>query len=228
MRIVKDALDIGLYTNRRDEGLEFWGRRVGLAYEELLKAGGGVHQHRHTLGRGVLKLNHAREPLGAAPGGFVALRIARPIDEPVTLVDPDGLEVTLGPLADGVVTEVTWRTADAGAAADWLEGALGAVRRSPGTWVIGETAIRTLEDPAQPPAGPLRARGLRYLTVQVDDVEAAHDRILGLGHTEGTPPVRLGDVAYISFVRDPDGNHWELSQRASLTGPLPDRPRRRR
>ncbi|GIR63492.1 MAG: hypothetical protein CM15mP68_1580 [Pseudomonadota bacterium] len=31
-------------------------------------------------------------------------------------------------------------------------------------------------------------------------------------------PVRLGDVAYISFVRDPDGNWIEISQRKSITG----------
>ena len=35
-------------------------------------------------------------------------------------------------------------------------------------------------------------------------------------------PVRLGDVAAISFVRDPDGVWLEISQRASLTGDLPD------
>ena len=38
---------------------------------------------------------------------------------------------------------------------------------------------------------------------------------------EGTvPAVTLGKTARISFVRDPDGNWIELSQRASLTGPL--------
>jgi hypothetical protein len=30
----------------------------------------------------------------------------------------------------------------------------------------------------------------------------------------------LGDVAYISFVRDPDGNWIEISQRKSITGSL--------
>jgi hypothetical protein len=30
----------------------------------------------------------------------------------------------------------------------------------------------------------------------------------------------MGDVAMISFVRDPDGNFIELSQRASLVGGL--------
>ncbi len=66
------------------------------------------------------------------------------------------------------------------------------------------------------------AAGLRYLTVQVRDVKAEHARLLAAGWTEGRPPVRLGDTAYISFVRDPGGSWVEVSQRASLTGPLPE------
>ncbi len=38
---------------------------------------------------------------------------------------------------------------------------------------------------------------------------------------EGAPPVTLGEVARISFIRDPDGNWIEISQRASLTGAIP-------
>jgi len=41
------------------------------------------------------------------------------------------------------------------------------------------------------------------------------------GGREGRPPITLGKIARVSFVRDPDGNWIELSQRASLTGPLP-------
>jgi hypothetical protein len=33
--------------------------------------------------------------------------------------------------------------------------------------------------------------------------------------------VKLGETAFISFVADPDGAPVEISQRASLTGPLP-------
>jgi hypothetical protein len=68
----------------------------------------------------------------------------------------------------------------------------------------------------------MRSRGLRYLTVHVRDVRAEHARLLALGWTEGTAPIKLGETAYISFVLDPDGVPIEISQRASLTGPLPD------
>lgn len=40
------------------------------------------------------------------------------------------------------------------------------------------------------------------------------------GGDEGRPPATLGKVARISFVKDPDGNWIEISQRASLTGDL--------
>ena len=66
----------------------------------------------------------------------------------------------------------------------------------------------------------LRARGFRYITIQVWDVDAAHREIVERGGLEGFAPRTLGSVARISFVRDPDGNWIELSQRASLTGPL--------
>jgi lactoylglutathione lyase len=68
----------------------------------------------------------------------------------------------------------------------------------------------------------MKARGLRYLTAQVTDVVAEHDRLVGLGVEAPMAPTRLGDTAAIAFVRTPDGDWLELSQRADLTGPLPD------
>ena len=62
--------------------------------------------------------------------------------------------------------------------------------------------------------------GYRYMTLQIFDVVKAHAHVLTNGGREGSPPRRLGDVAYISFVRDPDGNWIELSQRKSIVGSL--------
>lgn len=45
--------------------------------------------------------------------------------------------------------------------------------------------------------------------------------MLEMGFEEVFGPVTLGDTARISFVRDADGGFMEISQRASLTGPLP-------
>ena len=67
----------------------------------------------------------------------------------------------------------------------------------------------------------MQGLGYRYLTAQVFDVDYEHERALRLGATEGRGVVTLGETARISFIQDPDGNWIELSQRASLTGPLP-------
>ena len=69
----------------------------------------------------------------------------------------------------------------------------------------------------------MRGIGFRYLTIQVFDVVGEHRALLARGASEGFAPRRLGDVAAISFVRDPDGNWIEISQRKSITGSL-ERP----
>ena len=78
MKLAKQHLDIGLFSNKRDEQLAFWQHTVGLAYDHVGKLGGGVQQHRHHMNGSILKMNHARDPLPAlAPSGIVGLQIAR-------------------------------------------------------------------------------------------------------------------------------------------------------
>ena len=218
MRLAKPFLDVGIYTNRVEEQRAFWEGEVGLPYEELLKAGRGVHQYRLGLHGAVLKVNDSREPLEQAPSCLRGLVVHGP--ERRSLVDPDGLAVEVDPDVEAVA--VRWASSDPNRLGPLLEEGLGAVPRGDGRWTVGGTELR-VEWAADAEHGPLRALGgIRYLTVQVFDVVAEHRRLLDLGWAEGTAPVRLGDVAHISFVRDPDGVHLEVSQRASLTGPLPD------
>ena len=85
----------------------------------------------------------------------------------------------------------------------------------------GDSLLRFARDPAAAPVGRMTGPGYRYFTVQVFEVDREHAGILARGGAEGRAPLTLGKVARISFVRDPDGNWIEISQRASLTGPLP-------
>ncbi len=71
------------------------------------------------------------------------------------------------------------------------------------------------------PVGGLPLRGWAYLTVQIFDRATEHAGVLARGGAEGSAARTMGNVARFSMVRDPDGNWLELSQRASLTGPLP-------
>lgn len=224
MDLAKPHLDCGLYTNRIDELRAFYADTVGLPYEELLKAGGGIHQHRYGLRGAVLKVNASREPLPDGPTTLRRLLIADDaVSEPRVLTDPDGLAVTVVPSGafDVDTVGVQWASSDPARLARLLEEGFGAAKVRDDAWRVGTTLL-LLEDDAGARHTGLRARGFRYLTVQVRDVRAEHARLVGLGWTEQTPPVRLGEVAYISFVRDFDGTPIEISQRASLTGPLPD------
>lgn len=223
IELAKPALDLGLFTNDREGMLSFWQARAGVPFSELLPLGGGVQQHRHAIGDSVLKINHARAPLpDAPPGGIRRLVIARDgLTESLTLTDPDGNALQLVPPGFDRIAQLRVELVvnDLARHQAFYGGALGLPELDPVTFLCGVSQLRLIEgeatrDPEQ------QARGYRYLTVQVFDVKATHAGILARGGREGRPPVRLGEVAHISFVRDPDGNWLEISQRKSLTGSL--------
>lgn len=222
INLVKPALDVGLYTNRADELRAFYEGELRRAYNHLLKAGRGVHQHRFDLDAsgGVLKVNDARDPLGDAPTGYCGLAVVG--DPRRSLTDPDGLPVeVVAALPGDAQVRVTVASADLAAHDRWFADGLGADRVADGQYLLGATLVAVRSVPHQRPTEALFARGFRYLTVQVADVVTEHARLVDMGFTSATEPVILGDVAAISFVRDPGGNYLEISQRASLTGDLP-------
>ncbi len=220
IELAKPALDVGLFTVDRDGMLAFWQEQVGVPFTELLPLGGGLQQHRHAIGESVLKINHSREPLAdAPPSGIRRLLIARSGGRDTELTDPDGNRVAL--VAPGAVEQlrVELTVSDLGAHQHFYGDVLGFPALDDHTFRCGVSQIRleqgdAVSDPLQ------RARGYRYMTIQVFDVRACHAEIVAKGGREGRPPVKLGDVAHISFVRDPDGNWIEVSQRKSITGSL--------
>lgn len=227
MRLAKQHLDVGLFTNRLEPMLEFWQQEVGLAFEEVLPTGGGGHQHRHTLGGGVLKINHIRDPLPEAPpSGYRKLFIASPsFDRSQDLTDPDGNELSLLPVKEGnasmAAMQVVVRSIDA--ARRYYGDVLGWTETARNTFECGDTQLFLREDPtAASLPEAMRAPGYRYLTVQVWDADEEYNGIVSRGGTGAMAPRTMGAVARFGFVRDPDGNWLEISQRASLTGPLPE------
>lgn len=216
MDLAKPCLDVGLYTDRYDDLREFYVDRLGLPYEELLKAGRGIHQHRVGLHGSVLKLNSSRAPIADAPAAFTRLDIHAEASS--TLRDPDGTEIVLTPDVERIA--VHWASSDPDRLGALLRDGFDAVDEGDGRWRVATTLL--VVRPGGGPVGAMRSRGFRYLTAQVRDVRAEHARLLSLGWAEGTAPVKLGETAFISFVLDPDGAPVEISQRASLTGPLPN------
>ena len=224
MKLAKPHLDIGLFSNRRDEQLAFWQQTVGLPYDHMGKLGGGMQQHRHHMNGSILKMNHARNPLpDLPPSGIVGLEIARDgLAAAQALADPDGNRVSLVPRGqDGVEGIAILLKVNDPAAHDrfWTE-AMQFERAGAGRYRCGDSLVVVAEQGKVERSPEWRAPGYRYMTVQVWDCVAEYEGILARGGWSGGDVRVLGDTVRFAFVCDPDGNHIEISQRASLTGAL--------
>lgn len=221
MQLAKKQIDVGLYTNETEAMLEFWQAKVGLRFEEMVPLGQGVRQHRHDMMGSVLKLNSARDPLQPAkPSGYRELWIASTdVAEPETLWDPDGNAIRLVLPGYSNVTGIALKLAVSSAARfhEFYGRVMQLQPAAKDTYRVGDSLLMFEEHAKVAQNNPMRAKGYRYFTIQVVDVDAEHGRLVERGATEGMAPVTLGETARISFVRDPDGNWIELSQRASLT-----------
>jgi lactoylglutathione lyase len=224
MRLAKLHLDLGLYTTNVEELLAFWQGEVGLAFEELLPVGGGVQQHRHSMNGSVLKINASRDPVpDVPPSGYRELLIVRPeLAAPRSLADPDGNRVRLVPTNFEAVTGIGVIIAarDVQAMLEFYVSVMQFDRVGEAVVRCGDSLLFLERDASASGDAQMRGRGYRYLTVQVFDDEQEHRGLLQRGAHEGLAPRVLGTTARISMVRDPDGNWIEISQRASLTGPL--------
>jgi len=224
MRLAKQHLDVGLFAREIEAQLDFWGTRVGLHFDHMLKLGGGMQQHRFDVNGSVLKVNHSRDPLAETEAsGIVGLRIARPgLDAPAPMTDPDGNRLSLVPVGhEGVVgLGIELRVNNRDAHDHFWREVMQFASPSPGIYVCGDSRILVVEEGKVGRSESWRGNGWRYMTVQITDCLAEHAGVLERGGTEGAAPRRMGEVAVISFVRDPDGNFIELSQRASLLGGL--------
>jgi lactoylglutathione lyase len=224
LEIVKAAVDVGISTNDLPAHQAFWGDELGLRLDHVLPVRRGMDQHRYDLHGAVLKVNVHADPLPTdAVTGYSAIALVDPVraaDGIQGRTGPDGLRVALTPpTRDGTAVNVMVEASDVDRTLDVLEATFGGTRAD-ATLRLGETKLSVKQRPDRPPTPGLEGLGIRYLTVQVRDVDAAHAHAVANGMTEGLAPIRLGDVAKISMVRLPDGDFIELSQRASLTGPL--------
>jgi catechol 2,3-dioxygenase-like lactoylglutathione lyase family enzyme len=227
MRLAKNVIDIGLSTNQLEPMLHFWQHDAGLRFDHVLPIRRGQKQYRHDAHGSVIKLNHHREQLAdAAQSGYRELVIAREgVEAPRAMVDPDGNRVRLLPPGYNGVTQIAVAMAVRSLEQHrkFYGDILGFAEQAwpNGTaFRLGESLV-CLEEDAAATVDPVRgARGWRYITLQVADIDAVHDELRAKGVREGLAPVTLGEVARISMILDPDGNWIELSRRASIVGSL--------
>jgi catechol 2,3-dioxygenase-like lactoylglutathione lyase family enzyme len=227
MQLAKNVIDIGLSTNNLEPMLRFWQQEAIVRFDHVLPVRRGQKQYRHDEQGSVIKLNHHVEPLPeAAPSGYRELIMAREsLQEPRRMVDPDGNNVQLVPRGYDGVTQlaVAMGVRSLGEHrrfyGDFLGFAEQSWSRGP-AFRLGDSLLLLWEDRAAT-VDPIRqARGWRYITLQVAEIDAVHAELRSKGVREGLAPITLGDVARISMILDPDGNWIELSRRASIVGGL--------
>lgn len=225
MKLAKNAIDVGIYTNQREEQLSFWQEQVGLPFEELLKVGGGSHQLRHGLNGSIFKMNHTRETLSHDdPTGYSELIIAKEgLAEPVKLVDHDGNPVQLVPPGWQGVDQIglVLKVSNIASFQHFYREVLQIEEVTDLCFRWGSTLFFLEEAESTQRCSSIRGGlGYRYITVQVWQVDKEHQAFIDRGGQEAQAPVTLGSTARISFITDPDGNWIEISQRASLTGSI--------
>lgn len=222
MKLAKDRLDVGLMTDD-PEMIDFMATAVGLGSPELLRVSRGLLQHRFDVDGSVVKVNLVERLDTDRRSGYRGIVIAEAgRTSPTVLTGPDGVEVRLAPVGEDAVVQLGVRLAvpDLDAAQQYFAHALG--------WSVEGSVVRLgastvlLEEAADAPAQvQMPVRGWTYLTVQIHDCDEETAAAVARGASLAQPAVTLGDVARFSLIADPFGNQLEISQRASLTGPLP-------
>ena len=183
------------------------------------KLGGGMQQHRHHMNGSILKMNHSRDPLPAAPpSGIVGLQIAREgLAAPQALSDPDGNKVTLVPKGAGrrrghrdpAQGQRSRRSTTASGPTPCSSSASGE-----GRYRCGDSLVVVAEQGKVERSAEWRGPGYRYMTVQVWDCLAEYDGILARGGTSGGEPRILGEtVRYRLRLRSRRQSHRDQPAR---------------
>jgi catechol 2,3-dioxygenase-like lactoylglutathione lyase family enzyme len=229
MEFNRPQIDVGIFTNRIEAMKAFYGENLGLQFESELPVGGGFKQHRYIANGSIIKLMESRDPLPRRhPGGYETLIIATDkVTQPEALNDPDGNTIELVPPGRDDVSQIEVRlgVSDVDVFDDFYTKAASGQGIGGHRYKIGETIFATFHHPLARRVKPapfenlldvvkaMAALGIRYVTLQVKNCDAAFKEFTEAGAPVGVMPANFGNVARAAFVRDPDGNFIELAQR---------------
>lgn len=229
MELKRPQIDVGLFTNNIDSMKAFYGDNLGLEFESVMPVGGGFKQHRYIANGSIIKLMESRDPLPRRhPGGYETLIIAtNKVSQPEAIPDPDGNTIELVPPGRDDVTQIEVRLGvkDVDQFGGFYMKSAGAKSIGGNRYRIGETIFAVFHHPLarnQKPAPfasladvvkSMAALGIRYVTLQVNNCDAAFKEMTSGGATVCAEPSTFNNVVRVAFVRDPDGNFIELAQR---------------
>tara|TARA_A100001037_G_scaffold256554_1_gene242752 strand:+ start:123 stop:806 length:684 start_codon:yes stop_codon:yes gene_type:complete len=220
LELSKPVFDVGFFTSDIEPMLRFWGHEMGLSVEPAVAFNDGLTQYRHACGNSVVKINTASQPLAGTATGYRRLSLPWPgIEQVKEIEDPDGNQITLVPESSSQGPAIHIGVSDPERFDRFYTSAMGFLRLSEGVYQCGHSHVTIAVDNDAEPAGHWVDHGLRYFTVHVMRVDESYERVIDNGGTVGEAPYSIGEIARISFVRDPDGNWIEIAQRASLAGP---------
>ena len=223
IEIVKNQLDVGL-VSAQQALVDFWQDEAGLAFDHSIPVMKGQVQWRFVERGSVVKVNIRKELSGDQRSGIESVSIAREaLEAPHEMVDPDGNRVRFVPAGFEGVTQLGVHLAvrDLARTLSYYRDVLGFAQESANRVRCGDSVLLFEERPDAPSDFGMAQKGWLYLTVQVRDCDAETARVEAQGGKVVVAPRNLGEIARMSMVADPDGNLLEISQRASLTGPLP-------
>jgi predicted enzyme related to lactoylglutathione lyase len=224
-RLAKSLFDVALNTVDPEAHRAFWQGEINLPFNERLTIGKNAYQDRYDLGDAVLKVCSYPSIPPTTLSGYRELIIARRGAGCREYITPDGGRVSLVEPGMFGVDHIGLRMVvrDRTAHQRFFEVALGFEADASGDVLIGDGRLVLEERSDLPSDSGIVGTSWRCMTIQIYDLAAVHDRASMNGARVAVPPSRFGDLALYSMIRDPDGNWIELSQRASLTGPLPGR-----
>lgn len=222
MKLAKDCLDVGLLTDE-PATIDFLRDDVGLGEPEILPVTRTVTQHRFDVEGSIVKANLVERLETESRSGYSAVWIADDaIDTIRDFEGPGGIRISRVPRGHRDVAQlgIVLRVPSVDHAQGYFRDTLGWSVDGPRV-ALGRTVVLLEQDPAAPAPVEMPVRGWTYLTVQIWDCDLETEAAVGGGATLAQPAITLGEVARFSMIADPFGNQLELSQRASLTGPLP-------
>lgn len=223
IQLSRKWFDVGLLTQQREAMLFFWRDVIGLTVTQELNPAEGVFQYKLDLKGAVLKLNcvDMELPKDKALNGLRLLMIAdAEVSSPRHLKDPDGNLVCLVPPGySGVETfGVHFAVSNEEAFESFYRDILLLTPLGERAYDLGGAVISYGWSPDIVAGADTTGAGYYYLTLQVTDAALTHKELCERGAVEDQPigGQRVSTDSIISFIRDPDGNKIEISQRPDL------------